>query len=91
MFPNRMIILLFSGRNPQGEFQASTFGGPDLESGFDILTSLVNEGWQLSKVELVNGSQKTISLPVEIFDGKSFREPLKNLKQEWEDILSLPH
>lgn len=55
-----------------------------------MLTGLVKEGWQLSNVRVLDSNRKTMVLPIEIFDGMSFKEPIKKLQAQWEDILLMP-
>ncbi|AUD06401.1 hypothetical protein CWM47_33920 [Spirosoma pollinicola] len=85
-----MVLFLFLGNNENGRPQNCTYGGPDLESGLEMLTGLVNGGWQLSNVRVLDGNRQTLVLPIEIFDGISFKEPIKKLQTQWEDLLLLP-
>lgn len=59
----------------------------NLELGLDTLTALVSKGDQLLEVCLVFDDSRT-NLPVSIFDGQGFSQPIALLKNQWEEILS---
>ena len=82
-----MTMLFFSCIDPNGTYQEYNYGGPDLESCLDALTHLVNAGWQLNSIGMLDRDKSMITLPVNAFDGKLFKGPLLSLQQEWEQIL----
>lgn len=83
-----MIVLLFSSIDLRGEYRECHYLGHELESGLNILTCLVDDGWQLISVKLIVDSS-LIPLPVEIFYNESLTESLKQLREEWEEVLSI--
>ncbi|SFF29985.1 hypothetical protein [Spirosoma endophyticum] len=82
-----MAMLFFACVDPQGTYQECNYGAPDIDSCFEALTQLVNTGWQLQRIDLLNAERSLISLPVGAFDGVSLSEPLQALQQEWEQLL----
>ncbi|SOD83280.1 hypothetical protein [Spirosoma fluviale] len=82
-----MIIICFKYFDSLGDLQECSYGGPNLESGLDMLTELMNHGWKLIDVRIIGTNKNLISLPLNAFDGNYFSGPLDKLRQEWEDIL----
>jgi hypothetical protein len=84
-----MVLLLFSCLDPQGYYHECTFGGFGLEVGFEMLTALVRDGWQLESVKLLGNASPPVSLPTSVFDGQPFLEPITKLEKEWKAILTI--
>ncbi|GAB3557645.1 hypothetical protein [Spirosoma fluminis] len=87
-----MIVLQFSCLDPESKYQECMYGTPveDLQSGFEAITSLINEGWQLLQIQYrytTQGAANWIILPSEAFDGQPIKEPIERLQGEWEHIL----
>ena len=81
-----MVMLLFSSVDPWNEYRECCFLGHELDSSLDLLTCLVGNKWRLINVKLIIDSS-CISLPVEIFSNGSLTEPLKQLREEWKEVL----
>lgn len=47
---------------------------------------MVTEGWVLKRALLVDGHSR-VELPVAVFDGQSFREPIQQLQRQWQQLL----
>lgn len=82
-----MTVIYFMYYNSFGNLQECSYGGPSLESGLDMLTDLVNHGWKLTNIRLIDSGGTLIPLPVDAFDGNYFNEPLRELRKEWEELL----
>lgn len=80
-----MYIINFSGYNKLKYGQYS-IGHIKLEYSLNYLTSLVQQGWQLDRVQLVCDSHK-IELPLEAFDGEYMGQQIEALQDQWETIL----
>ncbi|GAB4023423.1 hypothetical protein GCM10028808_73840 [Spirosoma migulaei] len=80
-------MVIFLAISPQGEYRSLAYGAIELEMCLEALTMLPKKGWQLIHIELIDNGQH-ILLPIEAFDGKPIKEPLKQLRQEWELILA---
>ncbi len=63
-----------------------TYWEKDYESAFEELTNLVAEGFILQRALLVDGRSR-IELPVAVFDGQSFLKPLRQLEQQWHELI----
>ena len=63
-----------------------TYLPKDYESAFEELTSLVAAGWTLKRAVLIDGNSR-IELPVSVFDGESFRNPMQRLQEQWQQLL----
>ena len=83
-----MILLYFSCRSPTGDYHECSLGAKDIESCLDMLSVLVEEGWQLLSVKLSEYPGSATWLPVEAFDGQSMHRPLQSLQRQWEAILN---
>lgn len=87
-FQSHVVMLFqFSCISPQGKHRHLSYLGP-FESGFADLSYMVSIGWQLLSVEVIDTDKTLISLPVDAFSGVLFANPLSELQQEWEKILS---
>lgn len=82
-----MMMLVVNGINRGIQCPNIVFWVKDYESAFELLTQLVTNQWILQRVILTDG-YKQVLLPVEAFDGQSFRAPMKALQQQWQQILS---
>ncbi|ADB38617.1 hypothetical protein [Spirosoma linguale] len=80
-------MICFKYSDSSGDVQECSYGGPNLESGLDMLTELINHGWKLTDIRIIGANKNLINLPLNAFDGNYFSEPLGKLQQEWEDIL----
>ena len=86
--PGCMVFIFFSGLNFQGELHEYSIGSSTIESSFELLNNLVSAGCVLISVKLDIGTGSYTTLPVDAFDGQSMKEPLKQLQQQWEEILA---
>ena len=82
-----MELLFITGLNPAGHYQECIYGGPDLESCFDVLTTLVGAGWQLIQVKHKSSQCGETWLPVEAFNDQPVTASLSQLEQEWQQVL----
>ena len=81
-----MMMLVVNGMNQGIQCPNIVFWVNDYESAFELLTQLTTDSWMLQKAVLVDGPDR-VDLPVEAFDGQSFRVPMKALQQQWQQIL----
>ncbi len=85
-----MIVISFCAANRWVQYSEYNYYSCIPNAGFELLTNLVEEGWQLHKVRygcIENGQLTWISLPVEAFDGQPIQGPLTSLQEEWENLL----
>jgi hypothetical protein len=84
------MTLRLSAINPQQELRQFSCVITRIESGFELLTSIVAQGEMLLSAELIDEGNKPTPLPVEAFDGVSCLSTLKLLEYEWTAILAVP-
>ncbi|MBO0951561.1 hypothetical protein [Fibrella forsythiae] len=60
-----------------------------LEEGFDFLNDLVGTGFVLVDVRLLDQS-RIIPLPIEGFDGSPSSTAIRQLEEEWTNLLKSP-
>lgn len=79
-----MAIVDFTAINPSGICRDQSYIDQDIESCFEILSLLVGHGWQLTSVKVfMDHTENGLNLPIEVFDGKPMREPIRQLQLEW--------
>ena len=83
------MTLSFTTISPEAKFRDFFYYVREIEDGFDALSLIATGEDTLLKVELIDNNIRT-SLPVEVFDGERFLEPIQRLKEEWEQVLSQP-
>ncbi|MBC8152581.1 MAG: hypothetical protein H7Z72_06685 [Bacteroidetes bacterium] len=59
----------------------------DLEPGFEVLSLLVSQR-EIVLEAYITDENTRVDLPVEAFDGQPFREPIRNLERQWNEILA---
>ncbi len=85
-----MVVISFCAANQWVQCSEYSFYSLTPNTGFELLTYLVEEGWQLLRVRygcMENGQLTWVYLPVEAFDGQPIQGPLTSLQEEWEDLL----
>lgn len=82
-----MVILLLTAIDPAGERKEFVCQLPDIDSGFSVLTSIASLGHTLVKVRLLEESSWTY-LPHEAFDDIPVLPIIKELEQDWQQILN---
>jgi len=83
-----MMFLLFSCSDPSGHYHECSFSGFDLEVCMESVTALVQQGWRLYSIKLIDHDNRASFLPIEAFDGQSLFYPIQQLQNEWETLLS---
>lgn len=83
-----MECLFFVAINPDGEYVDLSFWGKTLDQCLDVLTNLVQGGWQLISAKVSYGERDTIYLPIEAIDGAPLNESLQQLELELNEILT---
>jgi hypothetical protein len=73
----------------QAQFREFSCMLDKLEVGFDFLNTVVAGGETLIKVLLIENGKES-ELPLEVFDGFPCLEPIQQLENEWEYLLSQP-
>ncbi|GAB2542345.1 hypothetical protein [Spirosoma aerophilum] len=64
---------------------------PNIETAFDVLSTLCTKGQWLIKAELIDELERT-ALPIAAFDGVAISPVLNELEKEWQLLLDLkPH
>lgn len=81
------MFLLVNGIFRETPFTNFVLLAEHCEEVFDQLSNYVRDGLILQSVELINGSHRA-PLPVDIFDGKSFSEPMLALQEEVGHLLN---
>lgn len=79
-----LLLLTLIDRNRQGR----TFGcyAFKYEEAFDTANRLLNLGDQVIEIRLIDENTTTI-LPFHVIDGHSFSAPIRQLAQEWQQLL----
>jgi hypothetical protein len=81
--------LIFTSINSNNQRREFSWWLANLEIICDVLNSIVSKGNQLISAEIVDGDQRT-QLSVEAFDGSDCSGAIRQLRQEWQQILSAP-
>jgi hypothetical protein len=69
------------------------FWSRTIESGFDALTQIISQGWQLRHIrclDLEDEYGNWIDLPPEAFDEQPMADTLEDLQKEWKQLLAHP-
>ena len=82
-----MILLFFCCTDPSGHYHECSLSGFDLEVCMESVTILVQQGWLLHSIKVVDNDNRSIFLPAEAFDGQSLFYPIQQIQKEWETIL----
>lgn len=80
-------MLLLMAIDQEGEVRNFSCRLPDVNSGFDLLTSIAILGHTLVKARLLEESSWTW-LPPEAFDEDPVLPVIKELEKEWQRILN---
>lgn len=83
------MLLSFTSIDQQANFRECSWWLTTPEAVFDALSAVATKGNQILSAVLIDEGQRTI-LPVDAFDGAFFSAPLKELENEWQQILSVP-
>ncbi len=83
------MMFLLTALSARGGIRNFTYVPTHLEEGFDFLNTVVTMGDTLLNVRLMDGDTET-ELPLDVFDGTAFREPMQELENEWQTLLSEP-
>lgn len=83
------MLLLLVTRDDKGHSRPFSCQIPQLESAFEVLTSIVATGDVLVSVDLID-HQHGLSLPTEAFDGEPIGPHLEKLEAEWTALLARP-
>ena len=62
----------------------------DLESALDAASQISSKAHVLLEASIIYEKEKKMVLPVTVFDGGSFSQPLKQLEAQWQRVLSKP-
>ncbi len=81
--------LIFTSIDTNYQLREYCWWFTNLETICDVLNSVVAKGSQLIKAELIDQGHRTY-LPVDAFDGNLWSGQIKELEQEWQQILSTP-
>lgn len=77
---------------PQNQFDQQrdlTFLVNDLEAGLYSLNTLVSLGERLLQIRFID-QHSCLQLPVELIDGSSFSNPIHQLSEVWQQLLTQP-
>ena len=75
--------------DPKDIQETYCFSNPLLELSLEAVTKLVKDGWTIQLIKLYDVNCKSITLPVEAFDGVSMYMSIASLEQEWKLLLSI--
>ena len=81
------MVIVITARNTHAEIQNFVCQLNNLEIGLDVVSLIAGRGNQLLEAVLIDQGT-TMPLPLEVFDGQSFSEPIQQLEREWQLILS---
>lgn len=82
-----MMFLLFCCTDPRGQYHECSSSGFDLEVCMESVSRMVQQGWSLHSIKLIDTDGRSLFLPTEAFDGQSLFYPIQQLQKEWETIL----
>ena len=80
------MLICFTAIDSNNEHRHFSWWFDTIEIAFDVLSSLVANGSQLLKAELIDGD-RCLLLPIEVFDGQPFSPVIKELENEWRHLL----
>ncbi|AKD56617.1 hypothetical protein [Spirosoma radiotolerans] len=83
------MLLAFTAIDEYGHSRDFSWWFTSLEFALDVMSSLSAKGKQIVKAELID-NDRSIQLPVDGFDGKLFSTPIKQLENEWQQLLKAP-
>ncbi len=81
------MLLTFRSIDQNANFRECSWWLTTPEAAFDALSTIVAKGNQILSAELIDEGQLTV-LSVDAFDGDIFSAPIKELENEWKQILS---
>ncbi|MFD1143460.1 hypothetical protein ACFQ4C_20205 [Larkinella insperata] len=83
------MFLSFSYVNSEGLVNTRSSIGLDLEAIFNLLNFLVAQGDTLLSAFVIDTKGVRTDLPLDVFDGKSIDEHMKNLQKEFRLLVRL--
>lgn len=83
------MILSFTALNKQGQFRSFSCHISKLEVALDALSTIHSQGDALITAELVDEGNR-MELPVDAFDGELLSNPIRQLEEQWQAVLSEP-
>lgn len=84
-----MVTLLLTAVDSEGELRDFACQLSDIDSGFDVLTSIASRGHTLVKVRLLEEGNWT-HLPHRAFDDTPVLPIIRELEKDWQQILNKP-
>ncbi|GAB3939798.1 hypothetical protein GCM10028805_00750 [Spirosoma harenae] len=72
--------------NRQGDIRLFSLFNVELETGFDVLNYIVQQGDQLIQAKFLDNG-KPINLPIDAFDGNACIPAINNLMADWQQLL----
>lgn len=86
-----MTLLIFDGTDPNGNYQECRFSGPSLVIELEAVGKLVDKGWTIYRIRLVNlfDMKNSTVLPRELFNRNTPSNPFNQLLREVDSILSV--
>lgn len=83
------MILILKATGRDGLFRDFTCQLDRLELALDVLSRLVAQGETLHEAYIIDRDAR-LTLPVDVFDGQPFEQPMLRLEKEWQLILNTP-
>jgi hypothetical protein len=80
------MFITFTAIDELGQTRDFSWWFTSLEFALDVMSSLSVKGKQIVKAELIDNDH-SIQLPVDGFDGQLFSTPIKQLENEWQQLL----
>ena len=83
------MVLSFTALNKQSQFRSFCCHLNKLEAALNVLSTISSQGDIILTAQLIDEGHR-MELPVAAFDGQSFSEPIRQLEEQWQAILSQP-
>lgn len=83
------MFLSFTVIDELGQIRDFSWWFASLEFALDVMSSLSVKGKKIIRAELIDHEHLT-QLPIDGFDGTSMSEPIKQLENEWQQLLKAP-
>lgn len=84
------MIVILETIDRQAEYRDFFFLPDTIEEAFDTISAISKCCLLIREAHLIEDS-KWIKLPVGVFDGQSFSEPIAKLEMEWRRLLEIDH
>ncbi|MFD2574151.1 hypothetical protein ACFSUS_26180 [Spirosoma soli] len=83
------MMLFFTAIDKYTQFREFSCQLNLIEDGFQVISSITSQGDVIIKAHVIDGDGH-MDLPVEVFDGSSFIEPIQQLREQWQEALANP-